>query len=194
MRLLITAFEPFGGETINPSQEAIKDLTCDEFGDVEIAKETLPVSFERSKKAICELIDKVNPDTVIMFGLSGKSNCIKIERVALNLMDSNKADNDGYNPCEVTIYPDAPSAYLSQLPIKKIQESLNEIGISTMISNSAGLYVCNTTYFAALHHIATTDKNANAVFVHLPKISVEWPVEKMKATVKQLITTLKDNL
>ena len=95
MRFLLTGFEPFGGDDVNSSQEVVRTLSCDESGGVELETSILPVSFKRAGNAICRLLDATEPDVVIMLGQSSKSNCIKIERVALNLMDSCKGDNDG---------------------------------------------------------------------------------------------------
>lgn len=190
MRVLLTGFEPFGGKTVNSSQETVKAVTCDEFGDIEVVTDILPVSFNRVEKTLCGLIDEKDPDVVIMLGQSDLSDCIKIERVALNLMDSVNGDNDGYTPDEETICLDAPPAYFTQLPVKKLRDCLIQSGIPAKTSSSAGLYVCNRTYFAALHHIASTGRNTKAVFIHLPKISDEWPVLKMNDVVKQLIITI----
>lgn len=190
MRYLITGFEPFGGESINSSQETVNAVASDEFGDIEVVTDILPVSFNRVEKALCGLIDEKDPDVVIMLGQSGTSDCIKIERVALNLMDSVNGDNDGYTPDEETICLDAPPAYFTQLPVKKLRDCLIQSGIPAKTSSSAGLYVCNRTYFAALHHIASTGRNTKAVFIHLPKISDEWPAERMKATITHTIKNL----
>ena len=191
MRILLIGFEPFGGDAINSSQETVKAVACDELVGVEIMKEMLPVSFKMAGTEICRLITESVPDIVIMLGQSGKSDCIKIERVALNIMDSNKGDNDGYAPDEETICPDAPPAYFTQIPVKKLRDILVQNEISAKVSNSAGLYVCNRTYFAALHHIATTGGNTKAVFIHLPKISDEWPVGRMTTAIEQIITAIK---
>ena len=190
MRFLLTGFEPFGGDAINSSQETVRAVTCDEFGDIEVATDILPVSFNRVENALCRLIDENDPDVVIMLGQSGLSDRIKIERVALNLMDSVNGDNDGYTPDEETICPDAPPAYFTQLPVKKLRDCLIQTGIPAKTSSSAGLYVCNRTYFAALHHIASAGKNTKAVFIHLPKISDEWPAERMRTAIMQIINNI----
>lgn len=187
MRILLTGFEPFGGEPINSSQEAVKAVASDEFGDIEVVSRLLPVSFKRSGITICELIDETEPDVVMMLGQSRKSDCIKIERVAVNLMDAKKPDNDGYTPDEESIISDGPSAYFSSISLKHLRNQLDENGIPAKVSNSAGLYVCNTAYFNALHHISILGKEIKAVFVHLPKISEQWPLSKLLKAVKQLI-------
>ena len=191
MKILLTGFEPFGGDAINSSQETVRAVACGEFGDIEIVTDILPVSFNRVEKALCGLIDETDPDVVIMLGQSGLSDCIKIERVALNLMDSVNGDNDGYTPDEETICPDAPPAYFTQLPVKKLRDCLIQSGIPAKTSSSAGLYVCNRTYFAALHHIASTGRNTKAVFIHLPEISDEWPAERMRAAIIQIIKHIR---
>lgn len=191
MKVLLTGFEPFGGDLVNSSQETVKAVACDEFEDVDVVTGILPVSFKRVEEAICGLIDEAEPDVMIMLGQSGKSDCIKIERVALNLMDSSKGDNDGYLPDEETICLDAPQAYLTQLPVKMLRDVLIQNGIPAKASNSAGLYVCNRTYFAALHHIAKTGIDTKAVFIHLPKISDDWPVERLKMAIELIIKSIK---
>ena len=187
MRFLVTGFELLGGNTANSSQETVKEVACDEFGDVEVLTGKLPVSFKRAGVAICRLIDETKPDVVIMLGQSGKSDCIKIERIAVNMMDAKKPDNDGYTPDEESIISDGPSAYFSSISVKHLRNQLDENGISAKVSNSAGLYVCNTAYFNALHHISILGKEIKAVFVHLPKISEQWPLSKLLKAVKQLI-------
>lgn len=191
MKVLLTGFEPFGGDVVNSSLETVRAVACDEFEDVDVVTGILPVSFKRVEEAICGLIDEAEPDVMIMLGQSGKSDCIKIERVALNLMDSSKGDNDGYVPDEETICPDAPQAYLTQLSVKMLRDVLIQNGIPAKASNSAGLYVCNRTYFAALHNIAATGRNTKAVFIHLPKISDEWSVERVKMAIKLIVSYLR---
>lgn len=192
MRILITGFEPFGGEDLNSSQDTVKAVACDNFNDIEVVTGILPVSFKSSCSAICKLINETEPDVLIMLGQSGKSGCIKIERVALNLINSAKGDNDGYAPDEEIIYIDAPSAYFTQMPVKKIRDCLIQAGIPAKTSNSAGLYVCNQTYFIALHYIATAGSNTKALFIHLPSISEEWPIERMKTAIANILIDITD--
>jgi pyroglutamyl-peptidase len=191
MRILLTGFEPFGGDAVNSSQETVKAVACDENVDINIVTGLLPVSFKRVDEAICRLIDEIVPDIVIMLGQSGKSDCIKIERVALNLMDSSKGDNDGCIPDEETICSSAPAAYFTKMPVKALRDNLIQSGIPAKVSNSAGLYVCNRTYFAALHYLAITNRDTKALFVHLPKISEEWTVDRMTTAIERLIIATK---
>ena len=187
MKILLTGFEPFGGDTVNSSQETLKAVTCDEFGDVEVVAKILPVSFKRVGDVLVSLIDDLRPDVVMMLGQAGTSENIRIERFALNLMDSVKGDNDGYIPDEETIFPDSPLALQSTLPLKAIKKSLIECGIPAVVSNSAGLYVCNRTYYEALYHISSRGLATRAVFIHLPSISDEWPLSRLQTVVMELI-------
>ena len=190
MKILLTGFEPFGGDAVNSAQETIKAVACSDFVDADVFVELLPVSFKRVGNMLVPLIDELGPDVAMMLGQVRTSEKIRIERFALNLMDSVKGDNDGYIPDEETIFPDSPLALQSTLPLKAIKKSLTECGIPAVVSNSAGLYVCNATYYTALHHIAAKALPTQAVFIHLPKISEEWTIRKMKAAVGLIINAI----
>jgi len=187
MTVLVTGFEPFGGSVTNSSREVASAVACIHVSGVILEARLLPVSFGRVRNVLKGVIAEVSPDILIMLGQSGKSDCIKIERIAINMMDSSKPDNDGYVPDEESIHPDGPSALFSTLPLKSLYKELVALGHKVKISNSAGLYVCNTTYYEALHHISSQRLATRAVFVHLPKISEEWPLSRLQHTVMQLI-------
>lgn len=130
---------------------------------------------------------KLSLKLLLCLGSLGKSDCIKIERIAVNLMDAKKPDNDGYTPDEECIASDGPAAYFSSFQVKHLRNQLDINGISSKVSNSAGLYVCNMTYFKALHYVSIVGEEIKVVFVHLPKISEQWPLSKLLKAVKQLI-------
>jgi len=169
MRVLVTGFEPFGEEKINPSWEAVKELP-EKISKAEIVKHELPVSFKKVKEILPNLIDEVKPDITILTGQAGGRTNITVERVAINVMDSKKEDNDGYKPEDEPIYENAPAAYFATIPIKRVVKALQENKIPAMVSNTAGTYVCNTAMYVALHHIATNNLNAKAGFIHVPYI------------------------
>jgi pyroglutamyl-peptidase len=169
MRVLVTGFEPFGEEKINPSWEAVKELP-EEISKAEIVKHELPVSFKKVKEILPNLIDEVKPDIIILTGQAGGRTNITVERVAVNVMDSKKEDNDGYKPEDEPIYENAPAAYFATIPVKRIVKALRENKIPAMVSNTAGTYVCNTAMYVALHHIAVNNLNAKAGFIHVPYI------------------------
>ncbi|AHF81247.1 pyroglutamyl-peptidase I [Thermococcus paralvinellae] len=169
MKVLVTGFEPFGGEKVNPSWEAVKMLP-DVIGNAEIVKYQLPVSFKKVRELLPDIISKEKPEVIILTGQAGGRVNITVERVAINVMDSTKEDNDGYKPEDEPIFEDAPVAYFSTLPIKRIIKALRENRIPAMVSNTAGTYVCNTAMFTALHYVAINKLNAKAGFIHVPYI------------------------
>ena len=162
MRILITGFEPFGGSDTNITQEIISQLPA-QVGNKEILTTCLPVSFQRAPIILQELIAQYQPDLILLLGQCPDGENIRLERFAINMMDSHKADNDGYCPSEEQIYPDAPLAYRTPIDIKTITHRLQEEKHPIVVSNSAGLYVCNRVYYEALH------LQQNALFVHIPK-------------------------
>ena len=188
MRVLITGFEPFGGDNINSSWETASRIGMQSFEGVEVIVKQLPVSFRRVGEAVGALLDEFVPDVLIMLGQSGSSNSIKIERVAINMMDSKKGDNDGFVPDEESIEEGGALAYFSNLSVKRLRDILLENGVLATVSNSAGLYVCNRTYYAALHRISVSKIETKAVFVHLPRISEEWSVDRLQMAIKIMIS------
>lgn len=169
MKVLVTGFEPFGGETINPSWEAVKELP-DKIENAEIIKHQLPVTFKGVKEKLPKIIDEIEPNVVILTGQAGGRVNITVERVAINVMDARMEDNEGYKPEDEPIFEDAPAAYFATIPVKRIVNALRENKIPAMVSNSAGTYVCNTAMYTALHHIAIKGLDTKAGFIHVPYI------------------------
>ena len=167
MKVLVTGFEPFGGEKINPSWEAVNDLP-DEINGAVLIKRRLPVTFRGVRKILPKLLVEEKPDVVIMTGQAGGRPNITVERVAINVMDSRMADNEGYKPEDEPVFEGAPVAYFSTLPIKAIVKALREEGIPASVSNSAGTYVCNTAMFTTLHTIEVEGMESQAGFIHVP--------------------------
>ena len=165
MKILLCAFDPFGGESINPALEAVKKANFD--GDT-VEKFEVPTVFYRSVDIVSEKIDEIKPDAVIMIGQAGGRATITPERVAINISDASIDDNEGNRPCDEPIFAGAPAAYFSTLPIKKIVAALNEAEIPSAISNSAGTFVCNHLMYGVLNHIAKMDYKTLAGFVHIP--------------------------
>ena len=172
MRILVTAFEPFDGNDTNISQRVLDAILAD------IAKLLLPVSFRRAPEVLNEAIEQFLPEVIISMGQAAEGDKIRLERLAINIMDSAKGDNDGYFPDEEIICNEAPLALKTALPVKQLCADCINAGLPTIVSNSAGLYVCNRIYFEALR--CTT----NSLFVHIPK---DMDVETAKQTINQLI-------
>lgn len=166
MRLLLTGFEPFGGYAENSSWEVAKAVaSCGVLG-VEVIAEQLPVSFHRVEAMLRTFVERHRPDVIIMLGQSALTDRVKLERVALNLMDSAMGDNDGYKPSEEPIYSGENNALFTTLPIKRLHAAIVDEGIPAKISTSAGVYVCNRLYYEALRMCRCG--TMQALFIHLP--------------------------
>lgn len=165
-RVLITGFEPFGEYSENSSCEVAQKVVSCVIVGAEVVAERLPVSFARAGAVLRSAIDLHTPDLLIMLGQSAVADRIKLERVALNMMDSEKGDNDGAKPNEEPIYEGEESALFTSLPIKRLRLAIEAQGIAVKISNSAGLYVCNRIYYEALR--LCKGRAMQAIFVHLP--------------------------
>ncbi|WP_048148590.1 pyroglutamyl-peptidase I [Palaeococcus ferrophilus] len=169
MKVLITGFEPFGGEEINPSWEAVKVLP-EKIDGATLVKRQLPVTFRGVKELLPKLIVEEKPDVVILTGQAGGRPNITVERIAINVMDSAIADNEGYKPEDEPVFEEAPAAYFATIPVKAIVKALREAKIPASVSNTAGTYVCNTAMFTALHTIAVAGMETRAGFIHVPFI------------------------
>jgi pyroglutamyl-peptidase len=167
-RLLLTAFEPFGGENTNPSLEAARHIKQMSFDGASIRVEELPVDRYRAIATALEALRAFRPEVVIMLGEAGGRFRITPERVALNIDDFRIPDNAGNQPADEPILEGAPPAYFSTLPIRAITERLISARIPAAISNSAGTYLCNRLFYSVMNAIATEGLTAKAGFIHLP--------------------------
>lgn len=169
MKILITGFDPFGGENINPALEAVKKLPDTILGS-EIIKIEIPTVFRKSLEKIEENIIKHNPDVVISVGQAGGRFGVTPERVAINMDDARIKDNEGNQPIDMPIFKDGEAAYFSTLPIKAMVKEMNDNGIPASISNSAGTFVCNHVMYGLLYLIDKKFPNIRGGFVHVPYI------------------------
>lgn len=167
LKVLITGFEPFGDYSENSSWEVARQVASCGVEGVEVVAEQLPVSFARVGEVLRSAIELHTPDLVIMLGQTTITDCVRLERVALNMMDSAMGDNDGVKPDEEPIYEGEESALFTSLPIKSFRSAIEAQGIAVKITNSAGLYVCNRTYYEALR-LCREREGLQAIFVHLP--------------------------
>lgn len=169
MRVLITGFDSFGGETINPSNLAVSKLP-DKIGNIEIRKVTLPTVFKDSSKVLEKNIEDFVPNIVICVGQAGGRSKITAERVAINIDDARIADNKNDSPIDEIIRTDGENAYFSTLPIKAIIDELNKNSIPAAVSNTAGTFVCNHIMYEALYLAKTKFNSITAGFIHIPYI------------------------
>ncbi len=167
MRILITGFDPFGGESVNPAYEAVKLLPATIAG-AEITTLEIPTVFGKCELAVEEAMANCRPDVVLSIGQAGGRFDIAVERVAINIADGRIADNEGNQPIDQTICPEGESAYFSTLPVKAMVEGIRSRGIPASVSYTAGSYVCNYIMYRVLHLAATKYPGIKAGFIHVP--------------------------
>lgn len=166
-RILVTGFEPFGGETINPSWEVVKQLEGMIIDDCRVVTRQLPCVFGESLTVLNAAIDELNPAVVIAVGQAGGRVDITVERVGINVDDARIPDNRGQQPIDVAIVPDGPAAWFSSLPIKAMVAAMREKGIPASVSQTAGTFVCNHVMYGLLHKIGENAEMKGG-FIHIP--------------------------
>lgn len=163
--LLITGFDPFGGENINPSWETVQRLP-DQIGIYRLHKLQIPTQFGVAAKKVLETARVIVPDVIISVGQAGGRKGITPEVVAINLQEASIPDNAGQQPTDIPIVADGPAAYFSTLPVRHMVESIKETGIPSHLSFSAGAFVCNDVMYTLLHHFQGTQVKCG--FIHVP--------------------------
>ena len=167
MKVLVTGFDPFGGEKLNPALEAIKSLPS-EIRGAEVRWLEVPTVFYKSAKILEEEIRIYQPDIVLCIGQAGGRKGLTPERVAINQDDARIQDNEGNQPIDLPIRPDGASAYFSSLPIKAMVQAIKVVGLPASISNTAGTFVCNHLMYQALYLVEKKFPHVKAGFMHIP--------------------------
>lgn len=168
MKLLLTGFEPFGGQTINPSERVVRVLGQQSIAGVELHTAILPVDRKRGPAQLLEHVAGVQPDAVICLGEAGRRVRVSIERVAINLLDYRIPDNTGQQVIDEPIVADGPDAYFVTLPVRALLHAVQEANVPAELSLSAGTFLCNQVTYTVLHHVASTRRRCMAGFIHLP--------------------------
>ena len=183
-KLLITGFEAFGGETINPSWDAVcrlPDVIC----DFSITKLCLPVVFGEAAQKVISVAQEIEPDVILCIGQAGGRSAVTPEMVGINLRYANIPDNEGNRPMDEEIVSGGKAAYFSTLPVRDIAANINSKGISSQVSYSAGAYVCNDLLYSLLDHFSLTQTKVG--FIHVP-YSDEQGKENMPSLPLKAIT------
>ena len=167
MKVLITGFDPFGGETMNPAWEAVK-LLKDEIGGAQIIKLQIPTVVGKSIQKIHEKMQEIHPDIVISVGQAGGRFGVTPERVAINVTDARIPDNEGNQPIHVPIFEDGDTAYFSNLPVQAMVQAIKHAGYPSVLSNSAGTYICNHVMYGILYYIQKEFPGVRGGFIHAP--------------------------
>ena len=169
MKVLLTAFDPFGGDTVNPANEAVK-LVRNNVNGVEVVKVEVPTVFHKSIDVVAKAIEEEKPDAVFCIGQAGGRAELTPERVAINIDDARIADNEGNQPIDVKVFEDGEPAYFATLPIKAMVAAIRNAGIPSSVSNTAGTFVCNHLMYGVLYTLAKKYPGVRGGFMHVPFI------------------------
>ncbi|GEN30093.1 pyroglutamyl-peptidase [Cerasibacillus quisquiliarum] len=169
-KVLLTGFDPFGKDTINPALEVVKQLDGLVVDDIELIALEVPTVFQKSIKVVQEGIEKHTPDVVICVGQAGGRKQITPERVAINVDDARIPDNEGNQPIDEPIVEGGPAAYWTTLPIKKMVQQMRRVGVPATVSNTAGTFVCNHLFYGMMHYLHEQAPHVRGGFIHIPFI------------------------
>ena len=191
MTVLVSGFEPFDGAATNPSWEVAARLASagtDLVGEHVVAAR-LPVTFDGAWPALEAAVQQHEPRVVVALGLAGGSARVRLERVAINVVDARIPDNAGEAPVDVPVVDGGPAAYWSGLPLKASLAALRHLGLPAEVSSTAGTYVCNATFYALMHH-ASGAPGLRAGFVHVPAVDRVPLDDQVRAVAHVLRSTL----
>lgn len=196
MKILVTGFDPFGGESINPASEAVKCLP--EFiAGAQIIPLIVPTVFYQSIEVIENAVKQYDPDVILSIGQAGGRATITVERIGINVDDARIADNMGQQMIDEPVVKDGPAAYFSTLPIKAMVKAMNDAGVMASVSNTAGTFVCNHVMYGILHLCATKYPMKRAGFVHIPFLpeqtadKPQYPSMSLEMIVKGLCAAIE---
>jgi len=189
MKILVTGFDPFGGEKINPAFEVIKQLP-NSINNAEVIKLEIPTAFYSSVELTIDKIKEVNPDFVLSIGQAGGRFDISVEKLAINLNDARIPDNSGQQPIDAIIDENGDTAYFSTLPVKAIVQAIRNVNIPASLSYTAGTYVCNHLMYGVLNYIHKNNLNIKAGFIHIPYL-LEQVVNKPSTAAMDINTLVK---
>jgi pyroglutamyl-peptidase len=187
--VLVTGFEPFGGDARNPSWDACQRLP-NEIAGLRLERVRVPCEFGRAIDAVTEAIERHRPALVVCLGLATGCTHLSVERVAINVDDARIADNAGAQPVDEPVVAGGPPAYFAMLPVKAMVAAMRAAGVPAEVSNSAGTYVCNHLMYGVLHFLAAGGHKARAGFIHVPA-SEEMVLDKRGVPSMALATMVR---
>ena len=187
--VLLTGFDPFAGDAVNPSADAVRAVADRWAGPERLVTEILPVTFDGATARLAALLEEHRPDVVIATGLAGGRAAVTPERIAVNLADARIPDNAGHRPQDAPVVEGGPAAHFATLPVKAISAALTGRGIPSTVSHTAGTFVCNAVMYAALH--ATDGTPVTAGFIHLPWAEGSAPADARALPLGLLVDALE---
>jgi len=196
MKILVSGFDPFGGEKVNPAIESVKKLPDTILG-AEIIKLEIPTVIGKSIQKIEEAVELHKPDVVISVGQAGGRTDITVERVGVNVDDCRIPDNEGNQPIDEKIVKDGPDAYFVTLPIKAMVEHIQKKGVPASVSNTAGTFICNHVTYGVRHLAETKYPEMRTGFIHIPFLPQQvldkkgMPSMELDVIVKGLVAAIE---
>lgn len=188
-KLLITGFDPFGGEKINPAWEAVK-LLPEIIGEYMLCKLEIPTVFGLAAQRVMEKAEEVKPQVILCVGQAGGRSAVTPERIGVNIRDARIPDNAGNQPRGNFCVPEGPAAYFATVPVMAMEEAIRAAGLPATVSNSAGAFVCNDVLYTLLHRYAGTDVKVG--FIHVPYLPEQGtPNLPLADTVKGLAAAIE---
>ncbi|HTX78317.1 MAG TPA: pyroglutamyl-peptidase I [Longilinea sp.] len=167
---LLTGFEPFGGSSINPSEQVTHALDGEIIAGLKVAGAILPVDQQRAPEVLLKAIDDTHPAAVLCLGEATRRPVISIERVAVNLLDFRIPDNAGAQTSNQPVVENGPAAYFSALPVRALLDALQTADLPAELSLTAGSYLCNQIFYTLMHTLATQQSKIPGGFIHLPAL------------------------
>ena len=189
MKILVTGFDPFGGEPINPAIESVKRLP-DNIAGAEIIKLEIPTVRKKSLEKIEKAINEHNPDVILSIGQAGGRFDISIERIGINLDDFRIPDNEGNQIIDEPVFPDGENSYFVKLPVKAMVQNVQKNNIPASVSYTAGTFVCNHVLYGVLYLIEKKYKGKKSGFIHIPFLP-QQVVDKRNMPSMELNTIVK---
>ncbi len=198
MKILLTGFEPFGGDAVNPSIQVVRAIAGSPPVDVELNTAMLPVDRVTGPATAVMAVESFHPDMVLCLGLANGRQTLVVERVAINLEDYPIADNSGTVVTDEPILADGPAAYFVTLPVRDVLHAVRAACIPVQLSTSAGTYLCNQVLYTLLHHVAVNGLSTRVGFIHVPSLPEQMvdrsgpsmSLETMIAGIRAAITCL----
>lgn len=187
-KLLITGFDPFGGQTVNPSWEAVEELP-DSIGDYQITKMEIPTVFGAAAQKVIAAAEELQPDAILCVGQAGGHQAVTPEVVAINLQEAGIPDNAGNQPVNTSVVAQGPAAYFSTVPVREMVKAIASDGIPAALSYSAGTFVCNDVLYRLLHHFDGSDTQVG--FIHVPFLPQQAKENQPSMSQEQIVEALK---
>ena len=190
-KLLITGFDAFGGNTLNPSWAAVERLP-DTVGEYALCKLQIPTVFGAAAQAVLNRAKDFRPDAILCIGLAAGRDAVTPERIAVNIRDARIPDNAGNQPQGEFVVPDGPAAYFSTVDVAAMVRAIRAQDIPAAVSNTAGTYVCNDVLYTLLHHYAGTPTKVG--FLHVPRLPEQGTPNLPLPTITQALTAAIETL